>query len=219
MKTNMQLQKDVIDELKWQPKTRDAEIGVATKDGVVTLSGSVFSFAQKLDAVQFTERVFGVRAIADEMVIKLPSSSVRTDTDIAHGVLNALKWNIEVPDDSITATVRDGWVTLHGKARWQFQRNAAINAVRYLTGVKGVSNQITVLQPTVAAEVVKSQIASALKRSATVDAACVAVDSIGDGKVVLRGTVRSWAERRDAEHAAWATPGVMQVEDDLAVAV
>jgi len=119
----------------------------------------------------------GVRAVADDIMIRLPNTSIRTDTDIAHSAINALRWNIEVPDDKITVKVQDGWITLHGTAKWQFQRNAAASTVRYLTGVKGVSNLITVHQPKVAPEVVKEQIASALKRSATVDAARVAVES------------------------------------------
>jgi len=219
MKSDMQLQKDVIDELRWQPKTRDAEIGVSAKDGVVTLSGTVASYSQKLDAAQLAEQVMGVRAVADDIMIRLPNTSVRTDTDIAHSAINALRWNIEVPDDKITVKVQDGWITLHGTAKWQFQRNAAASTVRYLTGVQGVSNLITVQQPKVAPEVVKEQIASALMRSATVDAARVAVESKANGTVVLRGTVRSWAEREDAERAAWATPGVALVKDEILVGV
>lgn len=217
MKTDMQLHRDVMEELKWEPRTRDAEIGVAVKDGVVTLSGMVSSYAQKLDASKITERLNGVRAVADEIVVKLPNSSARTDTDIAHAAVTALRWNIEVPENAITVKVQDGWVTLHGTAQWQFERNAAAKAVRYLTGVKGVSNLIVVNQPKVAPEVVRAQIAEALKRSATVDAARVAVESKPNGNVILRGTVRSWAERQDAERAAWATPGVSLVTDELAV--
>ena len=219
MKTDIQLQRDVMDELQWQPKTRDAEIGVSAKGGVVTLTGTVASYSQKLDAAQLAESVMGVRAVADDMVIRLPNSSVRTDTDIAHSVVNALRWNIEVPDEKITTKVHEGWVTLHGTAPWQFQRNAAASTVRYLTGVKGVSNLIVVQPRKVAPEVVKEQIASALKRSATVDAARVAVESMPNGTVVLRGTVRSWSERQDAELAAWATPGVALVKDEIAVGV
>ena len=219
MKTDMQLQKDVIDELKWQPKTRDAEIGVAAKDGVITLTGTATSYVQKFEAARLVERVSGVRAVADELEIKLPNTSVRSDTDIAHSAVTAMKWNIEVPDNRIITRVQDGWVTLHGDVDWQYQKKATEETVQYLTGVKGVNNLIVVKQPKVAPEVVKQQIADALKRSATVDAARVIVESRNNGTVVLRGTVRSWTERNDAERAAWATPGVAMVEDELAVGV
>lgn len=219
MKTDMQLQKDVIDELKWQPRTRTAEIGVAAKDGVITLSGPVTSYVQKFEAARIAERVNGVRSVADDMVVKLPSSSVRTDADIAHSVVSAFKWNIDIPDTKITSKVQDGWVTLHGEVDWQYQKSAAENTARYLTGVKGVNNLITVKQATVSPDVVRDQIAAALKRSATVDAARVTVESKAGGVVTLRGTVRSWTERTDAERAAWATPGVAVVEDELAVHV
>lgn len=219
MKTDMQLQKDVIDELRWQPRTRDAEIAVAAKDGIVTLGGQAMSFIQKFEATRIAERVNGVRAVADEIHVKLPNSSVRTDADIAHSVVSALKWNIEVPDTRITVKVENGWVTLHGDVDWQFQKLAAERAVRYLTGVKGVNDLLVVKQPAVAPSVVQGQITSALKRSATVDAARVHVDSKTGGVVVLSGTVRSWTERADAERAAWATPGVSFVLDDLAVGI
>lgn len=219
MKTDMQLQKDVIDELKWHPRTRDAEIGVAAKAGVVTLSGPVVSYLQRFEAARLVEQVSGVRAIADEMQVRLPNSSVRSDTDIAHAAVTAFKWNIDVPTDRITAKVEDGWVTIHGNVDWQYEKDAAETAVRYLTGVKGVTNLVALKQPTVAPETVKREIEAALKRSATVDAARVLVESKAGGKVVLRGTLRSWTERSDAERAAWATPGVSMVDDELAVGV
>ena len=219
MKTDMQLQKDVIDELKWQPRTRDAEIGVAAKGGVITLTGPVSSYVQKFEAARIAERVNGVRSVADETQVKLPNSSVRNDADIAHSVVSAFRWNIDVPDTRVTSKVQDGWVTLHGEVDWQYQKSSAENTARYLTGVKGVNNLIVVRQATVAPEVVREQIAGALKRSATVDAARVNVESKPGGVVVLRGTVRSWTERNDAECAAWATPGVAVVEDELAVHV
>jgi osmotically-inducible protein OsmY len=219
MKTDMQLQKDVIEELKWQPRIRDAEIAVAAKDGVITLAGQVTSYIQKFEAGRIAERVNGVRAVADEMTVELPSSSLRTDADIAHSVVSALKWNIEVPDTRITVKVENGWVTLHGDMEWQFQKSAAERSVRHLTGVKGVNDLLVVKQPPVAPSVVEDQITRALKRSATVDAARIVVNSKSGGVVVLRGTVRSWTERADAERAAWATPGVSIVQDELAVGV
>lgn len=219
MKTDIQLQKDVIDELKWHPRTRDAEIGVAAKDGVVTLSGTVVSYLQRFEATHLAEKVSGVRAVADELTVRLPNSSVRTDTDIAHAVLSAFRWNIEVPDTRITVKVEEGWVTMHGEVEWQFQKQAAERAVRYLTGVKGVTDMITVKPAKVEPAVVKQQIEAALKRSATVDSGRVRVETGIGGRVVLRGTLRSWTERADAERAAWATPGVTMVEDELAVGV
>jgi osmotically-inducible protein OsmY len=219
MKTDMQLQKDVIDELKWHPRTRDAEIGVAAKGGVVTLTGPVLSYLQRFEAARLVERVNGVRAVADEMQVRLPNASMRSDTDIAHAAVTAFKWHIDVPADKITAKVEEGWVTLHGSVDWQYEKDAAETAVRYLTGVKGVTNLITLMQPTVAPETVKRQIEAALKRSATVDAGRVSVESNPGGKVVLRGTLRSWTERSDVERAAWATPGVSTVDDEVAVGV
>jgi len=218
MKTDIQLQRDVLDELKWQPSTQRAEIGVAARDGVVTLSGFVDSYAQKFEAERAAELVSGVQAIADEMKVRLPNSAMRSDTDIAHSALLALEWNVQVPDKQITVKVENGWITLQGEVDWQYQKAAAEGAVRYLMGVKGVYNGILVHQPKVSASLVKEKIGDAFKRSALVDSGRVTVEAL-DGKVILRGTVRSWTERQDAERAAWAAPGVSAVEDHLTVAV
>jgi len=218
MKTDMQLQRDVIEELAWQPNVREAEIGVACKNGVVTLSGFVDSYAQKYAAGRAAEHVIGVRAVADDLQVKLPRAFVRSDTDIAHAAVTALKWDVEVPDSRIQVLVDDGWVSLDGAVDWQFQRSATEKAVRYLTGVKGVINRISVQQPKVSAYEVNQRIEQALKRSAAVDADRITVDA-KNGKVVLRGTVRSWAEREDAERAAWAAPGVSEVNDEIAVGI
>jgi len=217
MKTDMQLQRDVIEELAWQPNIREAEIGVAVKSGVVTLSGFVDSYAQKYAAARAAERVHNVRAVADDLSVKLPKSFMRSDTDIAHAAVSALKWDVEVPDTRVQLLVDDGWVSLDGAVDWQFQRTAAEKAVRYLTGVKGVINRITVQQPSVSAYEVNQRIEEALKRSAVTEADRISVEA-RNGKVVLRGTVRSWAEREDAERAAWAAPGVCEVDDEIAVA-
>jgi osmotically-inducible protein OsmY len=218
MKTDIQLQRDVLDELRWQPSTQRAEIGVAARDGVVTLSGYVDSYAQKFEAERAAELVSGVHAIADELDVRLPDSATRSDTDIAHSALLALEWNVQVPDNAITLKVENGWITLQGQVDWQYQKAAAEGAVRYLMGVKGVYNALLVRQLKVSASLVKERITDALKRSALVDSGRVTVESL-DGKVILRGTVRSWSERRDAERAAWAAPGVSAVEDRLTVAV
>ncbi len=218
MKTDIELQRDVLDELKWQPSTQRAEIGVAARDGVVTLSGYVENYAQKYEAEQAAQRVSGVQAIADELRVRLPNGTTRTDTEIAHSALLALEWNVQVPDKDITLKVEGGWITLQGAVDWQYQKAAAEGAVRYLMGVKGVYNGVLVRQPKVSAAAVKEKIGDAFKRSALVDSSRVTVESV-DGKVTLRGTVRSWSERRDAERAAWAAPGVSQVDDHLVVAV
>ena len=218
MKTDTQLQRDVLDELKWQPSIKGAEIGVAAKDGVVTLTGFVDSYTQKLAAERATENMSGVRAVAEDLKVKLPYASQRTDTEIAHAALNALKWNIEVPDTRIKVRVEDGWITLEGDVDWQYQKSAAQDAVHYLIGVKGTRNNVVVRQPNASVNDVGRKILDAFKRSATIDAQKVSVEA-QNGRVVLTGTVRSWAERQDAENAAWAAPGVAMVEDRIIVGV
>ena len=215
MKSDSQLQRDVVDELRWDPQTSNTELGVAVKDGVVTLSGTVRSYGQKLAAEHAAERVAGVRAIAEDLIVKLDGFGTRTDTDIAHSVVNALRWDSRVPGEKITAKVENGWITLNGTTEWKFQSEAAERAVRYLLGVRGVSNLIQV-RSAASSVTVKSKIEAALKRSAELDAKRISVEAMGS-KVTLRGTVRSWTERRDAENAAWAAPGVTQVEDLIAV--
>ncbi len=217
MKTDMQLQRDVIEEMAWQPNISDAEIAVGAKNGVVTLSGFVNTYAQKFAAVRSAEKVRGVHAVADDLKVRLPNALMRSDTDIAHAAVSALKWDVEVPDSRIKVLVDDGWVSLDGAVDWQFQRLAAERAVRHLSGVKGVIDRVTVQQPKVSAYEVNQRIQDALKRSAALDADKISVEA-KDGKVVLRGTVRSWSEREDAERAAWASPGVTEVDDEIAVA-
>jgi osmotically-inducible protein OsmY len=215
MKSDMQLHKDVIDELRWEPSVVEKEIAVAVKDGVVTLSGDVPTYAQKRAAEQAAARVFGVRAVAEDIQVKLPSSGERSDTDIAHAVVNALKWDTEVPDELIKAKVENGWVTLEGDVRLFYQKVAAERCVRFLNGVKGVINLVSV-KPAVTTAKVSNNIEAALKRRAEIDSAQIRVDTT-DGKVTLRGSVHSWLEMKEAENAAWATPGVWSVEDKLAV--
>jgi osmotically-inducible protein OsmY len=216
MKTDAQLQQDVIAELKWEPSVNAAQIGVEVKDGVVTLAGHVSSYAEKYDAERAAQRVAGVKALAIEMDVTLPGSSKRNDADIARSAENSIEWLTYLPIDSVKVKVEGGWITLSGGVDWDYQREAAFSAVRYLMGATGVSNQI-VVKPKVSLSAVKSDIEAALKRRAKSDAQSISVKVQG-ADVTLSGTVHSWSERDLASNAAWGAPGVRKVVNNMTVA-
>ena len=215
MKTDTQLQQDVIAELQWEPSVNAAQIGVEVKDGIVTLAGHVSSYAEKWSAEHAAQRVSGVKALAIEMDVKLPGSGKRTDADIARSVENTLQWNTALPRDGVKVMVEGGRVTLSGDVDWEYQRQAAAKAVRYLMGVTSVNNQIAI-KPNVSLGAVKSEIEAALRRRAAADAKKISVEVRG-GDVTLTGTVHSWSERDLARHSAWGTPGVRSVVDNLTI--
>jgi len=214
-RTDVQIQADVLAELKYEPRVQPNEIGVAVKDGVVTLTGSVDSYGKKWGAEEAAHRVKGVKAVANDIEVRLPSSAERTDADLAAAAVRALEWDALINVEQLDVTVSKGWVTLKGSVGWQFQKDDAERVVRRLTGVKGVSNLITV-RSSINPSDLKQTIEKALVRSAETDAQGISVEVDGS-KVVLKGTVRSWAERREAERAAWAAPGVLSVDNRIAI--
>jgi osmotically-inducible protein OsmY len=213
MKTDTQLQQDVLAELKWQPSVHAAGIGVEVKDGVVTLSGEVSSFVEKWDAQRAAQRVAGVTALAIDLKVKLSAFGKRTDADIARSAQTALDWSTTLTPDSVKVMVEAGWITLSGDADWQYQKQAATDCVRRLSGVTGVSNQMAI-KPKVAMSSVKADIEAALKRVARAGAPKISADVSAD-IVTLTGTVGSWAERDLALDAAWGAPGVRSVVDNM----
>ena len=213
MKTDSQLQHDVLAELKWEPSINAAEIGVEVKNGVVTLAGHVDRYADKWNAERAAQRVAGVQALAVEIDVRLADAGKRNDTDIATSAHAALEWTSFLPKDAVRIKVANAWVTLTGEVDWAYQRQAAADSVRFLSGVMGVSDEI-VIRSKVSAEVVKADIEAALKRRAVADAKKITVQVSG-GEVTLTGAVHSWSERDLATHSAWGAPGVRSVVDHM----
>ncbi len=216
MKTDTQLQSDVMAELKWDPSFNAAEIGVEVKNGVVTLSGHVDKYAEKWAAERAAQKVTGVKALAIELDVALPGASNRSDGDIARTAENVLEWTTNWPKDLVKVMVEKGWVTLSGELDYEYQRQLASSSVRHLMGVTGVSNQVTI-KSKLTSSTVKSDIEAALKRRALTDAQEIMV-TVNGSKVTLTGVVHSWSERDMVSDSVWNTPGVTDVNDNISVA-
>ena len=215
MKSDEELERDVRDEFKWDPVLDADDIAVSVKNGVVTLAGFVKRYSDRLEAEIAAKRVAGVKAVANDIEVRLPAIDQRPDPDIARDAVAALKTESPISYDRIKVVVRDGWVTLEGAVEWQYQKTTAENAVRRVKGVKGVTNVIAV-KPKVEPSELKRKIMEAFKRNAEVDANRITVEANGS-EVILKGTVRSWIEREEAERVAWSAPGITKVEDRIVI--
>jgi osmotically-inducible protein OsmY len=215
MRPDIQLQGDIQDELHWEPSLESAHIGVAVDRGVVTLTGTVPSYTQRVTAQRAAERVRGVKAIVNELEVRLPDNLLHSDGDLAKAVVDALRWRTTVPEDRVKVAVSQGWVSLEGDVDWHFQKASAEDVVRHLSGVKGITNAITIRPHATAADV-KGRIEAAFRRNAELDATRVSVQ-VSDGKVSLHGMLPTWAERQEAERSAWSAPGVRQVENHIKI--
>ena len=215
-KSDQELRTNVTDELSYNPSIDTAHVGVAATDGIVTLSGDVGSLPERREATRAAMRVIGVRGLTDDMVVRDPGASGSSDADIGEAANQMLTWAVDVPPHTVKAGVRDHIVTLSGTVDWQYQRRAAARAVMYMRGVTGVANNIF-LTATAPAQGLEAEIHAAMLRNAQLDSRAITMEVAG-AEVTLRGTVRSWAELRQAEHIAWSAPGVTSVKNGLAIA-
>jgi osmotically-inducible protein OsmY len=217
MRSDSDIKRDVEDELRWDPDIDAIDIAVTVKNGVVTLAGFTRSYSDKLEAEAAVKRVAGVVGLANDIEVRLPSIDQRPDPEIARDAIAALKSRLPQVSEQLKVLVRNGWITLEGEVEWEFQRLGAERAVRRVKGVKGVTNVVQ-LKPRVEPTEIKRKIEEAFRRNAEIDANRITVEA-HDGEVILRGTVRSWAERQEAERAAWSAPGVKRVDDRITISV
>ncbi len=214
-KTDAQIQHDVMAELQWEPSVNATHIGVEVKNGIVTLLGHVDSYTEKWNAERAAQRVSGVKAIAVQMEVNIPSIHKRNDVDIAMSADNVLNWTTDVPNDAVKIMVENGWLSLNGEVTWEYQRHAAESALRRILGVKGITNKISI-KPKFKFNAIKTDIENALKRISNVDTHGIVIEVDG-ADVNLKGTVHSWLERDLIKKSAWSTPGVRNVKDNIAV--